>query len=141
MRYVVLDTSVVVSAFRSRHGASSRLLTLVADGILTPLLTTSLFLEYEDVLKRPEQRAVHGLSPSIIDELLVELASLSAPVDIYFRLRPLALDPNDDLVLEAAVNGGADALITHNVRHLAKPGAEYGVAVLTPGAILKRVAI
>jgi hypothetical protein len=42
-----------------------------------------LFLEYEDVLKRPEQRVVHGLSPAAIDEFLAELAALAEPVDIH----------------------------------------------------------
>ena len=51
----MLDSSVVVSAFRSRAGASSRLLVFVEDGHLVPLATPALFIEDEDVLKRPAQ--------------------------------------------------------------------------------------
>lgn len=53
---VVLDTSVLVAALRSRRGASNRLLELVAHGAVRPLVSTALFLEYEDVLMRAETR-------------------------------------------------------------------------------------
>jgi PIN domain len=55
---IVLDTCVIVTAFRSRNGASRVLLDWVADRLLVPLLTPALFLQYKDVLKRPEQLRV-----------------------------------------------------------------------------------
>ena len=61
---VVLDTSVIVAGLRSRLGASNRLLELVAEERLVPLVTTALFLEYEEVLKRPEQRLATGYCAS-----------------------------------------------------------------------------
>lgn len=57
---VVLDTSVLVAGLRSSLGASSRLLGLVADGVLRPLVSTPLFLEYEDVLKRTDHLHAMG---------------------------------------------------------------------------------
>ena len=59
---VVLDTSVLVAGLRSRLGASNRLLALVAEGRCVPLVTTAVFLEYEDVLLRPEHRLATGMS-------------------------------------------------------------------------------
>lgn len=138
MRRLVLDTSVVVAALRSRLGASNAVLRLVADGTVTPLVTTALFLEYEDVLGRDEQRAVHGLPAEEVGMFLSEFAALCEPVEVHFRWRPQATDPSDDLVLEAAVNGRADAIVTHNVRHLARPGARFGVAVITPGQFFQQ---
>ncbi|MGH8455277.1 MAG: PIN domain-containing protein, partial [Nevskiales bacterium] len=81
---------------------------------LKPLVTTALFLEYEDVLKRPEHRLVTGLSEVQIDRFLAAFASASSPVKVHFRWRPQLNDASDELVLEAAVNGSADALVTHN---------------------------
>ena len=57
-----MDTSVVVAGLRSQLGASNRMLTLVAERLIVPLVTTALFLEYEDVLNRPEQRLATGMA-------------------------------------------------------------------------------
>jgi hypothetical protein len=74
----------VVSGFRSRHGASYRLLGLIADRRLVPLTTPALFLEYEDVLKRSEQRAISGLTLAQVDTALAALAAAVEPVEVRF---------------------------------------------------------
>ena len=139
MRRVVLYTSVVVSAFRSRHGASHKLLGLIADRRLVPLATPALFLEYEDVLKRPEQRAVSGLTLAQVDALLAALASVIGPVEVRFAWRPQLADTGDEMVLDAAVNGRADALVTHNVGDFARAAPRFALAVLRPGEVLERM--
>lgn len=139
MRRVVLDANVLVAALRSRNGASFRLLSLVAQGRLTPLVSVALFLEYEAVLKRPEQIAVHGFSAGEIDEMLAEFAALSTGVETHFLWRPQLADAKDDFVLEAAVNGSADALVTHNVADFAGVSARFGLPVMRPADVLKRV--
>jgi len=136
MLRVVVDTSVVVSALRSRSGASNAVLRHVALRELTPLATTALFLEYEDVLRRPEQRLAHGLTVEQIDQFLAALASACEPVDVRFHWRPQLSDPNDEMVLEAAVNGRADRLVTHNTRDFAVAGITFGLPIVTPGALL-----
>src|SRR5215207_2569428 len=113
---VVLDTSVLATALRSRRGASFVLLQAVRRGRLPPLATPSLFLEYEEVLKRPEQREFSKLSLADVDRVLGVLAVAIEPVAVHLRWRPQLRDPDDELVLEAAVNGRADALVTYNVR-------------------------
>src|SRR5438477_6365444 len=112
---VVLDTSVVVAGLRSRFGASNAILRHVANRRLVLLASSPLFLEYEDVSKRAEHRLVHGLTPDEIDTFLSELAALIEPVDLHFQWRPQSKDPNDEMVLEAAINGSADAIVTFNV--------------------------
>jgi putative PIN family toxin of toxin-antitoxin system len=139
VRRVVLDTSVVVAGLRTRLGAGNAVLRLVANRRLVLLTTPPLFLEYEEVLKRPEQRLAHGLAPEEIDEFLAELAALVEPVELHFRWRPQARDPNDEMVLEAAINGHADALVTYNVRDFALPGERFGISVLSPAELLKKV--
>ena len=88
MRRVVVDTSVVVAALRTRKGAGNTVLRLVAERRLQLLATPPLFLEYEDVLKRAEQRLVHGLSLEQVDEFLAELAAHVEPVELHFMWRP-----------------------------------------------------
>jgi putative PIN family toxin of toxin-antitoxin system len=137
---VVLDSSVVVSAFRSRRGASYRLLGLVVEHQLVPLATPALFLEHEDVLKRPEQRAVSRLSLAQVVAALPALASVTEPVAVRFAWRPQLSDPGDEMVLDAAVNGRADALVTHNLADFAVAAPRFGLMVLSRGELLKRMA-
>ena len=136
---VVLDSSVIVAGLRSRLGASNRLLELAAEGRLVPLVTTALFLEYEEVLKRPEQRLATGMSEEDVAGFLAAFASAAEPVDVHFLWRPLLTDPDDELVLECAVNGGAEAIVTHNVRDFVQAFRELKIAIVTPGNLLKRI--
>ena len=139
IKRVVLDTSVVVAALRTRAGAGNAVLRLVAQRRLIPLATPPLFLEYEDVLKRPEQRLAHGLSPEAIDEFLAELAALIEPVEVHFQWRPQVRDPNDEMVLESAINGTADALVTYNIADFVLAGERFSMPILHPAVLLKKV--
>jgi len=136
---IVLDTSVLVAALRSRLGAGNAILRLVAQRRVVLLATPPLFLEYEDVLKRPEHRLAHRLSSEEIDDFLRELAALVEPVELHFRWRPQVHDSNDEMVLEAAINGDADALVTYNTSDFSPAAARFNVPVLTPADFLKRM--
>lgn len=136
---IVLDTSVVVAGLRTRRGAGNAVLRLVAQRRVLALATPPLFLEYEDVLKRPEHQLVHGLAPETIDEFLAELAALIVPVEVHFQWRPQSRDPNDEMVLEAAINGRADALVTYNLKDFAEAGERFRISVLRPADLLKKV--
>jgi putative PIN family toxin of toxin-antitoxin system len=136
---VVLDTSVLIAGLRSRRGASHALLQAVADQRLVPLASPPLFLEYEDVLQRPEHRLVHGLSLEEIDELLAALASTVEPVDLHFRWRPQVRDPGDEMVFETAINGRADALVTHNERGYRDAARRFRLPVLRPAQALRKI--
>lgn len=139
MHRVVLDTDIIVTALRSATGGSNAVLREAAHGRITPLVTPALFLEYEAVLKRPEQRIVHGLGLRDIDRFLSALAVACEAVEVSFQWRPQLSDANDEMVLETAVNGQADALITHNVRDFAKGAERFGLRVLRPGEFLKEL--
>lgn len=139
MRNIVLDTSVVVAGLRTRSGAGNAVLRLVAERRLVLLATPPLFLEYEDVLKRPEHRLANGLSIEAIDEFLAELAALIEPVEVHFQWRPQSSDPNDEMVLEAAINGQADALVTYNVTDFAAAGERFKIPILRPPELLRKV--
>lgn len=136
---IVLDTSVVVAALCTRRGAGNVVLRLVAEKRVVLLATPPLFLEYEDVLKRPEQRLAHGLTPDEVDNVLAELAALIEPVEVHFQWRPQVRDPGDEMVLEAAINGGADALVTYNARDFVRPAERFGIPVFSPSELLKKV--
>lgn len=130
---------MIVAALRSRTGASNAVLERVARGQLRPLVTTALFLEYEDVLKRPETRLATEMSEEDVEGFLAAFASAAEAVEVTFRWRPQLSDPKDELVLEAAVNGEADALVTHNLRDFEPAKRVFGLRVLLPRDVLKEL--
>ena len=136
---IVLDTSVLVAGLRSKLGANHRLLELVATGQCVPLVSTAVFLEYDDVLRRPEQKIATGMSDDDVSGFLAALASASEPVEVHFRWRPQLPDPADELILEAAGNGQADAIVTHNVRDFEAAATAFGLRVTTPARALEEL--
>ena len=135
---LVLDTNVVVAAFRSRRGASSVLLRRTVDGTIRMLCSTALLLEYEAVLGRATTREATGHSLRDVEIIMNAIAAVAEPVEVRFRTRPLLRDPNDEIVIEAASNGRADAIVTHNVKDFA-PAQALGIGVATPFEILRRL--
>ena len=96
-----------------------------------------MFKEYETVLSRPEHRAVHGLPPRQLEEALKDLASRLAPVKVHFQWKPQLRDPDDEMVLEAAINGFAEVLVTHNVRDFLPAASNFGIEVMRPGRTIR----
>jgi len=136
---LIIDSNVMTSAFRSRSGASFALIELVRRRLIRMLATPPLFLEYEDVLKRSEQLAASCLAPADVDIALDALATLIEPVETHLSWRPQLSDPDDEMVLEAAINGRADALVTYNMAHFRVAAARFGVRLARPADILHEV--
>jgi putative PIN family toxin of toxin-antitoxin system len=136
---LVLDTDVVVSAMRSAIGASAEVLLRVRAGRAAMLATVPLFVEYEEVVHRPEHLLGANVSPEEADKYLDVLAALIEPVETYFMWRPQLRDADDEMVLEAAVNGGAQAIVTFNVRDFLAAAKTFGIEVLTPREALRRI--
>jgi predicted nucleic acid-binding protein len=89
-------------------------------------------LEYEAVLKRDEHLSVAGLTQADVDDLLDAFCIFAKPVTNHFRWRPVLTAPDDDLVLETAVNGGADAIVTFNVFDFQPAKTLFGIQVERP---------
>jgi putative PIN family toxin of toxin-antitoxin system len=133
MYQVVLDTNVLVAALRSKRGASYLLLDRFDSSRWIPNLTVALFLEYEAVLKR--ECPVFGLAESDIDDMLDAICSQAKLNRQYFIWRPAANDPNDDLVLEAAIASNCDFIITYNKRDF-RASDQFGIQCLSPKEFL-----
>ncbi len=99
-----------VAAKRSPKGASAALLLRIDQGFATPLLGIALALAYQATCRLAEHRLVSSLSEKEIDVFLNILISLCEPVDIHFLWKPQLRDPGDEMVLETAVNGRANAI-------------------------------
>jgi predicted nucleic acid-binding protein len=103
------------------------------------LLSVALVLEYEAVLKRPEQIAVSRATVQDIDKLLDALIAVSRPVHRAFFRRPLLRDADDEMVLDAALSGNTDLLVTFNKRDFQAMASNPGIALATPREALKRI--
>ena len=136
---LVLDTDVLVAATRSRSGASWQLVDRALTGEFTLLLSVPLVLEYEAVLRREEHRKVHGLSVPQLDEVINSLVRVAEPVQIGFLWRPLLSDPRDDMVLETAVNGRADLLVTFNLKDFVTAAKGFAHETVRPSEALVRL--
>ena len=135
---IVLDTNVLVSAVRSRRGASNAVLVHAFRDRFDWLASVPLFLEYEQALTRAELLLATGIRMADMSMFLSDIARIVEPVELHFLWRPQLRDPGDEMVLETAVNGRADVLVTHNGRDFV--GAEsFGVTVLTPARFLTRM--
>lgn len=136
---LVIDTNVLVAALRSRHGASNALLVRVLSGSATWLCSVPLFLEYEDVLMRAEFVLETGHARSALAGFLSDIAAAIEPVAFDFLWRPQLPDPKDEMVLETAANGRADAIVTFNAKDFRAAAARFGLDLLTPVDAWRRI--
>jgi len=133
---VILDTNVILAAMRSQTGASHRLLLTIGHPRWQNVITPALMYEYEDVARRPGNAP--GLSPQDITNILNLIYQQSHRQLVWFSWRPLSPDPGDDAILEAAIAGGCDYVVSFNERHL-RAAREFGIEVLKPADLLKLI--
>lgn len=131
---LVLDTNVLVAGLRSRTGASNPLFRRR----FTWCCSVPLFYEYEDVLNRAELLLDAGLSRSTAEKFLAAVSRAVTPVEVNYRWRPQLGDPDDEMVLEAAINCRA-AIVTHNARDFGTIPARFGLDLLAPAEALRRI--
>jgi putative PIN family toxin of toxin-antitoxin system len=135
---IVLDTNVLVAGLRSGLGASNRLLSLVGTGRFVHVVSVALLFEYETAAMRPESGI--RLPRSAINDVLDYLCAAGERQKIYFLWRPTLAAPSDDLVLEVAVHGRCDRIVTFNSPDFA--GSErFGIKVETPARFLRSLEI
>ena len=130
---------MVVAAMRSPTGASAAILRSLRRGRATVLLSVPLALEYEAVCRTAEHRLAAGLSERQVEVFVNALIAMAEPVETHFLWRPQLRDPNDEMVLEAAVNGRADALVTFNLKDYGDAPRRFGVDLLLPRMAIERI--
>ena len=140
MKYyrVVLDTNVLIAAARSKGGASFELLRQLRLGHFVALASVPLMLEYEAVLKRPEHLKPGNRTEAMTDRFLDAMCLRMEFVHLFYLWRPQTRDPGDEMVLETALNGRADALITLNLADF-DVAKNFRLPVLTPGSFVRQL--
>ena len=130
----ILDTNVIIAAFKSMRGASHQLLLRFAQGDFIASLSTPLALEYESLLRRNQNEL--GLSEKDISSFVDSVCSLANRCKIFFLWRPVLRDPNDEMILEVAVASKSTFIVTFNKRDFVA-AEKFGIVVVSPGEFLK----
>jgi predicted nucleic acid-binding protein len=136
MPRVVLDTSVLVAAMRSRRGASFEVVARLGKGTFQAAVSVPLVLEYESALLR--HLAASPFTEDDVRALIDYVCDVAIQQEVFFLWRPFLRDPSDDLVLEVAVAAGCEAVVTHNVRDF-RCAEKLGVQIITPGRFLQQI--
>jgi predicted nucleic acid-binding protein len=132
---IVIDTNVLVSALRSLRGWPFNLLAQIGGAHFQHVVTVPLVMEYEDVLNRAGM--VNVAAPAVSDILDYVCAS-ALRQRVYFLWRPKLPDIKDDMVLEAAVNGRCQFIVTWNTRDFAA-ATDLGIKALNPDLFLNHI--
>ena len=132
----MLDTNVLVAAVRSRRGASFEIVSRLGTATFDITVSVALVLEYESALLRHVEAS--PLDEDDVRHLIDYICDVAIGQEIFFLWRPVLRDANDDMVLELAVAGSCDAIVTHNVKDFG--GAEtFGIRVMTPAQMLQEL--
>ena len=133
---IVIDTCVLISALRSRNGASFKLLSLIDSNKFTFFLSVPLVLEYESVTKRMSRNL--GLTHSDIENIIDYLCTVGNHRKVHYLWRPNLKDPGDDFVLELAVESECNYIVTHNVKDF-KGIKKFNLKAITPQELLRKI--
>jgi putative PIN family toxin of toxin-antitoxin system len=138
MKYrVVIDTNVLVSALRSRDGASFLLISLLGKNDKFDIyISVALILEYEDAAKRLIEKM--QITEDVVDDVIDYICQIGYEQKVFFLWRPFLRDPNDDMILELAVAAGCNFIITHN-KHDFKNIEEFGLQAISPVEFLRMI--
>jgi putative PIN family toxin of toxin-antitoxin system len=137
---IVLDTSVFLAALLGPRGASREVLRGCLSGRLKPLMGAALFAEYESILSREPLFTGCHLDRFQRESLLNAFLSVCRWTTIYFGWRPNLRDEGDNHIVELAVAGGAQLIVTKNLRDFRSAELHFpGLRILSPQDVLKEM--
>jgi len=134
---VVIDTSVWISALISRQGGAREVLRLALSGRIEPQISEALFCEYEAVMRRESVQAKTPLNREEQQALFEAFLSTCRWNEIYYAWRPNLPDADDDFIVELAVAGGAERILTYNLKDFQKAQLRFAYTVSSPEEFLK----
>ena len=136
---VVIDTNIWISALISKDGVCREIIRLALQEIITPQISTTLFLEYEAVMKRKPIKKLCTLTTNEQEELFNAFLSTCQWNEIFYLWRPNLIDEGDNFLVELAVASNTNYIITENTKDIATPELNFEIEVITPGEFLKRI--
>jgi len=135
---MVIDTSVFISALIGKRGASREVIRRCLTGKYLPLISNPLFQEYEDVSSRKRIKETCPLGTREIRDLLNAYYSVCRWVPIYYLWRPNLKDEGDNFLIELALAGNSQIIVTNNVKDLEAAELKFdGLRIISPQQVLR----
>lgn len=135
---IVIDTSVLVSALIGKEGPGREVLRQCLQGHFKPLISNALFQETEDILRREDILKQCPLHESEIRELINAYYSVCRWLPIYYLWRPNLKDEGDNFLIELAVAGNSNCIVTNNTRDLGAAELSFkNLKIVTPEEFLR----
>ena len=136
----MVDTNVLVGTMLGRQGNNVQIVRACLKGTLQPFIGEALFLQYEDVLSRTELFLRSPLSRRERTELFAAFLSVCEWVPLYFSWRPNLRDEGDNHLVELAIAGGADAIVTHNAKDFQDAELRFpDLRIISPQELLQEL--
>jgi len=135
---VVIDTNVWISALISKDGVSREVIRWALLDKITPQISTTLFLEYEDVMKREKIQTLCSLTIQEQEELFQAFLSTCKWNEIFYLWRPNLDDEGDDFLIELAVASNSSVIVTDNIKDIESGELKFDIEVLTPKQFIER---
>jgi len=133
---VVADTNIVVSRCLNPSGAPAQLVRAITYGRIDLVMSSEIRVEYLEALRKPTVHALHKMSDSKLKLIVEELWRFSIQVFPVQTRHWVPADPDDDIFIEAAVTGEADAIVSGD-RHLLKLASVSGIPIITAREFLE----
>lgn len=134
----VIDTNVFVAALQSQDGINRRVLVDCFKGDIDPLMGDALYYEYEDLLHRDYLFEKSCLNKTEREDFLNDFLSICRWVQVHYRWRPNLRDEADNHIIELALAGGAEQVITWNLKDFRSGDLKMRkLTILTPQDYMK----
>ena len=130
---VVADTNILVSALLF-GGTSEQVFLAGLRGEIQLLTSLSLLEEFERVLKKK-----FSLDIRLVREIIEEVRAVAEIVEVSTHIKAISCPDEDNRVLECAVDGKADFIVTGDTRHILPLKEHSGIKILSPSEFLKHL--
>lgn len=134
---IVVDTNIFIAAILSPAGENREVLRACLSGRALPLMGSALFHEYEDLLGRSPLMAKSQLTTEERNDIFEAFLSVAEWVKVYFLWRPNLPDEADNHLIELALAGAAESIVTNNLKDLSQGELRFpGLKIQTPRQFL-----
>ena len=133
MTKAVIDTNIFVGALQRNDGVNRRILELCFLDELTPLMGDALYLEYQSLMEREPLFTESSFSEMERNNFFDDFCSICGWIEVHYRWRPNLKDEGDNHLIELAMAGGAQTILTWNIKDFRQADLLFpDLRILTP---------
>lgn len=131
----VLDTNILVSRFIVPHGNAAQIVRFWEEGTFQLLISEPILVECARILGSPRIRRKYSFTGEELDHYITSLRENANLVQPTVTLDAVKADPDDNAIVECAIAGDADYIITGDM-HLLNLGSYGDIQIIRPATFL-----